>query len=117
MRFYSPHANLRLMDGPKGTVRFMGGGYETEDEAEIQWLKSHPDFGLRFFVEERAPVARAPEPVPAKPGAEADDEKERLLKENADLQAQLRAMKEELDRLREMVATRESTPRTYRRRR
>ena len=47
-RFVSPHEGLRLMGGPRGTVAFGRGVYETADPQEAAWLLRHPDFGLRF---------------------------------------------------------------------
>ena len=51
--FLSPHAGLRLMGGPRGTVAFTNGRYETADPAEAAWLRAHPEYGLRF--REQAP--------------------------------------------------------------
>ena len=50
-RFVSPHGGLRLMGGPRGTVAFSRGVYETVDPQEAAWLLQHPDRNVRFFLE------------------------------------------------------------------
>ena len=50
-RFVSPHEGLRLMGGPRGTVAFSRGVYETADPQEAAWLLQHPDRNVRFFLE------------------------------------------------------------------
>lgn len=49
--YVSPYASLRLFGGPRGTVRFVDGRYETSDPKEDAWLRAHRGFGVDFFAE------------------------------------------------------------------
>ncbi|MBE3598399.1 MAG: hypothetical protein IMX02_06245 [Limnochordaceae bacterium] len=51
VRFTSRHGGLMLFGGPRGTVKFSGGVYETDDPEEIAWLRRLPTFGVDFREE------------------------------------------------------------------
>ncbi len=60
MKFHSVYNGIGYkVPGTKNVARFNGGELETNDEAAIKHLRSHPDFGQTLF-EGAKPVASKP---------------------------------------------------------
>ena len=94
--YVSPHQGLRLMGGPRGTVRFEDGWYRAVDEAEDAWMQAHPDFGVRFFLE-----GEQPQPKPQ--SEQLQDRIAALEKERDFWRQQAEAAQEEIRRLKAAV--------------
>lgn len=57
-RFYSRYAKHTLKT-PAGTIRFENNVFVTENEAFIEYLRRHPDYGILIFEDKNPEVKKA----------------------------------------------------------
>jgi hypothetical protein len=69
MKFYSKHANFRMLFTAKGKmIEFSPVGpigiYDTDDKREIKMLKEHPEFGSTFWEEPTTAAVKGAKEAP-----------------------------------------------------